>query len=298
MIFGMNTGCLINRYVEPHDWAKLVGETFGLRHVQLTTEMIRPDLDWSVHKLLIGEIKQACAQYSVSIPEVFTDAFSRVNHFAHPIPEVRAHWMRWMKRACEIAVELGADSFGSHPGITTSRDAADPTRYEASTAQVVEGWQELAAFAKTLGMKSLLWEPMSIRREFGETITKAQALHRRLNDGAAIPVLMCFDVDHGDVSSTNLKDTDPYAWMETFAGDIGSIHLKQSGKNKDGHRPFIPEFNTTGRILAQDFMKAASKLTRPKRLFLELSFREREPADSLLVPQLKASIDYWRPFLK
>ena len=56
--------------------------------------------------------------------------------------------------------------------------------------------------------------------------------------------------------------------------------------------------NSTGKIQAQDFMKAVSKLTRPKRLFLELSFREREPADSLLVPQLKASIDYWRPFLK
>ena len=296
--FGMNTGCLINRYVEPESWVPLVSREFGLDCVQLTTELIRPDLAWSVHQDLVRRILAQGRIHGVQVLEVFTDAFSRVNHLAHPIPAVRAHWLQWMKRAVEIAAELGAESFGSHLAILTAEDCADPARKEEKTNLAIEGWHELARHGRKVGLKFLTWEPMSIRREFGESLSEAAYLQSKLNAGTELPIYLCYDVDHGDISSLDARDTDPYQWMEKFKESIGSIHLKQVGKNKEGHRPFIAEFNQTGRIEAGAFMQAVSHLTQTPRLFLELSFREREPADSLLVQQVRASVDYWRPFLK
>jgi D-erythrulose 1-phosphate 3-epimerase len=295
--FGLNTGCLINRYVEPEAWASLVSQKFGLDCVQLTTELVRPDLEWSAHRALVRRTDTACKQNGVRVLEVFTDAFSRVNHLAHPVDEIRHHWLQWMKRAVETAADLGADSFGSHFGILTVADCAEETLRQTRMRQAIDGWQALALHAKKLGLKHLTWEPMSIRREFGETIAEAAKLQSLLNQGSALPILMCYDVDHGDISSTNPADTDPYAWIAEFYACIRSVHLKQSGAQKDGHRPFIAEYNKTGRIQPQPFLEALKKLEHPPRLFLELSFKEREPADSQLVQHVIDSVRFWRPLL-
>lgn len=59
----------------------------------------------------------------------------------------------------------------------------------------------------------VFWEPMSVGREFGETIAEAMPLQSRVTAaGMAVPMWMMADIDHGDVTSPNLADTDPYAW--------------------------------------------------------------------------------------
>ena len=105
-------------------------------------------------------------------------------------------------------------------------------------------------------------------------------------------------MDHGDVSSPDPDDTDPYKWLNAFAEEAPIIHLKQSSKNKSGHWPFTEEYNKEGSIKADEFMRFYDKLGVEKCEFiLECSFREREPADSSVLSALQDSVAYWQPYI-
>ena len=63
----------------------------------------------------------------------------------------------------------------------------------------------------------------------------------------SLPFKICLDVDHGDSSSPDPDDTNPYAWLKAFAAD-SPIHLKQSLQEQIRHWPFTPEHNEVGKI--------------------------------------------------
>ena len=204
--------------------------------------------------------------------------------------------MNWFKKYIDLAVDLGASSIGSHPGIFTMKDDLDSKRREERRLQNIENWHEVAKYAKVKGLKYIAWEPMSISREQGETIAEARRLQDDLNNNAPIPFKMCLDVDHGDLASKNPDDTDPYKWLENFANVSPQIHLKQSlQNNKGGHFPFLPEYNKQGKIKADEYLSALkNNNVKDVDLILELSFKERQPQDSSVIHALSSSVKYWK----
>ena len=63
---------------------------------------------------------------------------------------------------------LGAENFGSHLGII---DMNLPKKIHSMILNnTIKKWSILSDFAFKCGLKSLSWEPMSVNREFGETI--------------------------------------------------------------------------------------------------------------------------------
>ncbi len=295
---GINTGFAVNRFPEPHIWPKIVGETLNLRYAQFTADLLNPALPDSIIKRQLGEIKKSCRRYDVKIEHTFTSAFTRVNHFAHPDGLLRKYWIWWFKRFVDISSELGAKSMGSHPGILSVVDVKDKARREFVTEEMVRGWHNVARYAKQRGLEYLTWEPMSIKREMGETIKKAEVLHKKLNSGSPLPIKFCLDIDHGDVASKDPRDTDPYAWLQAFAKDSPIIHIKQSMHDKGGHYPFVEPYNSQGKIIPEKFIDYLNKYGNDDTLLLlELSFREREPSESLVLEHLKASTEYWRPYV-
>ena len=296
--FGINTGFAVNRYAEPEQWVRIVGGDLGLDTVQLTADMLNPDLPGAYRAGQIARIDKLCQKYNVRVTSTFTGAFTRVNHLAHPDEEVRRHWVGWFKRFVDQTADLGAKAMGSHFGIFTTCDNGDQKIRALRRRQNIEGWHEIGAYAKERGLEYLSWEPMSIGREQGETIAEARCLQDDVNSGAPIPFMMCLDVDHGDLSSSNPDDTDPYAWLRAFPADTAQIHLKQSSVDKRAHWPFTREFNERGRIRPEKVLgEMASAGYGKTELLLELSFGEREPADSTVVEQLKESVAYWRKHL-
>ena len=293
---GINTGFAVNRYSEPEEWVRIVGEELDLRFVQLTADMLNPDLGTKICQSQIRKILAACQKYDVDITSTFTGAFTRVNHLAHPDPDVRNHWLNWFKRYVDISADLGARSMGSHFGIFTHRDDRSPQVREERRKQNIDGWHKIGVYARQRGLEFLSWEPMSITREQGETIASTHELQRDGNAGAPIDFRICLDVDHGDVSSSNPDDTDPYKWLSEFAGDAPQIHLKQSSTDKGGHWPFTAGHNKIGRILPEKVLETLkSNGAKNAELILELGFREREPTDSTVVEVLQESVAYWRP---
>ncbi len=296
--FGINTGFALNRFTTPQEWVPLIVETFGLKIVQFTADLLNPSLPDEIIEKQIAIIKHLLSKHGLEIKYTFTSAFTRVNHLAHPDPDLRRYWLNWFKRFVDISREVGAESMGSHLAILTVSDYNDPRKREERLSQVIEGWKEIASYAANKGLQYLAWEPMSIAREFGHTLKETKRIQQLLNNGIAIPMKLCLDLDHGDVSSSNPKDTDPYSWIQEFSSDVAFIHLKQTLNDKSGHWPFTPEYNKNGRITPEKLMEALNKSGIDEiTLLLELSFREREPFESRVISDIKASIEYWQPFI-
>jgi len=291
---GINTGFAVNRFSEPEEWTAVVKKA-GAKYVQFTADLLNVSLPDKIISEQLARIKQSCADNELTIRSAFTGAFTRVNHLAHPDKEIRDYWVNWFKRYVDLAVEMGATSIGSHPGIFTQKDDLDPERREERRSQNIESWHEVGKYAKAKDLEYIAWEPMSISREQGETIAEGRRLQDDLNKNAPIPFKICLDVDHGDLSSPNPDDIDPYKWLENFASESPQIHLKQSLTDKGGHWPFLAEYNAKGKIQADKYLEAlASCGVDDVDLILELSFRERQPQDSSVLRSLTESVDYWQ----
>ncbi len=287
---GINTGFAVNRYSEPEEWVRIVGDELGLSTVQFTADMLNVDLPEKILYQQASRIQKACQLYNIDITSTFTGAFTRVNHLAHPDPDIRAHWVNWFKRFVDLSVDLGSKSMGSHFGIFTHLDNNSNSKF-IRRQQNIDSWHEVAGYAKDKGLDFISWEPMSIGREQGETIEEARKLQRDVNINTPLPFKMCLDVDHGDLSSKDPRDTDPYEWLDEFANEAPIIHLKQTNVNESGHWPFVEKYNKVGRIQPEKFVnKLYGKGVCNVDLILEPGFKEREPSDSTVIEVLKESV--------
>lgn len=296
---GINTGFATNRFPEPEVWTKIVGEVLGLRYVQFVMDLLNPWLPWKILKEEVKKIKQLCKRYNMTVDTTFTSAFTRTNHLLHPNPKIRKIWFEWFKKFFSISIELEARGSGGHFGIFTVTDFNNKKRREFIFRQGIRGWQKLSEYGKKIGFEFLIFEPMSIPRECASTIEDTKELLKKVNKNASIPILLCLDVDHGDLRSKNPDDTNPYAWIREFASVSPVIHIKQSTKDKSGHWPFTSEYNKKGIIHPKKVISAIEESgAKDVILAFEFSFRERYPAEYRVLDSLKESVAYWRKYIK
>lgn len=296
---GINTGFALNRFPLPEQWLKVIGSDLGIKYVQLTADLINPCLGEEIINDYIKRINDSRKKYGVEIDSVMTGAFTRVNHFSSPDEKVRKFWKGWFKKLIDIAISIGANNVSSHFGILCYDDLYDDKRRNFIFNETVKAWKELASYGKEKGLSYLSWEPMSITREYGETIEETKRIQKALN-GSDIPIYLCLDVDHGDITSNSPIDANPYEMIKEFARISPLIHIKQSLKEKGGHYPFIEEYNKKGNITPTEIISALdlANASKDTLLLLELSFREREPEDSNVVNYLKESTRYWRGYVR
>ena len=294
----VNTNPLVNRFAEPEDVIAVLADEIGIGHIQLVHEFINPSWEAATVKRLTTRMAKACAAKRARITSIMTGPYGRLNHFAHPDAEVRAYYVKWFKGMVDIAADLDCPAIGTQFGIFTYRDYDDEAR-RATLMRIALGcWRDVAEHAKARGLSYLFWEPMSVARELGHTLRDTQSLQDWIDAaGLPIPLKPMVDIDHGDVTSPDLADVDPYAWAKDFATQSPIIHIKQSTMNKGGHWPFTAQYNENGRIAPEKLiaaMKAGGGTAN--ELCLELAFREREPTDRNVVAALRESVEYWAPY--
>jgi sugar phosphate isomerase/epimerase len=296
----VNTNPLVNRFAEPEDLISVLADEIGIGHIQLVHEFINPSWAAPTVKRLTDRMAKACAKHRAKITSIMTGPYGRLNHFAHPDAEVRGYYVGWFKGLADIAADLGAPAIGTQFGIFTFRDYDDPIRRESLMRIALDCWRDVAEHAKARGLSYLFWEPMSVGRELGHTIKDCQVLQNWINASKLpIPLKPMVDIDHGDVTSPNPADIDPYAWAKDFATQSPIIHIKQSTMNKGGHWPFTSHYNRDGRITPEKLLaviKAGGGIDN--ELCLELAFRERDPSDRNVVSALKESVAYWAPYTR
>jgi hypothetical protein len=295
----LNTNPLVNRFAEADDLIDTIAEKIRIGHVQLTHEFINPG--WPAATISKQErlFARALERTGVKVTSGMTGPYGRLNHFGHPDADVRRYYVDWFKTFADISAGLGAAGMGTQFAIFTHKDFDDPVRREALIKIAIDCWAEVAEHGRAAGLSYLFWEPMSVGREFGHTIAECQALDRRLAEaGFAIPMKMMVDIDHGDVTSPNPDDIDPYAWAEAFPRQSPIIHVKQSTMNKGGHWPFTAQYNENGRITPEKILEAVrSGGGTDNEICLELSFREREPTDHQVVEAIAESVAFWAPHI-
>jgi sugar phosphate isomerase/epimerase len=272
-----------------------VADELGLNRVQFTATMLDPRWPKRYVMKQAEKIRGLCDKKGIRILATFTDAYSRQNHVTSPDPELRRYWVDWFKRLTDIGAVLGAEGVGGHFGILSVRDNSDPERRKAMLLEGCRNWAEIAAYAATKGHKYVYFEPMSIPREFAHTIAETKITLDLVNRNIALPMLLCLDVDHGDLESENPDDTDPYRWLEEFATCSPIIHLKQSLADKGGHYPFTAAYNARGKVRPDKVLDTLVRVGATNAaLVFEFSHRERWPTEYSVIPDFKESIAYWR----
>jgi len=299
LTLSLNTNPLVNRFAEPADLIETVARNIRIRDLQLTHEFINPSWPANVIRRLTRDMAAALLRTGVRVTSGMTGPYGRLNHFGHPDAEVRRYYLDWFKTFADITADLGGTSVGTQFAIFTYKDYDDLERREELIRIVVDCWAEVAEHAKAAGLKYVFWEPMSVGREFGETIAECMKLQDRLTAAdMAVPMWMMADIDHGDVTSDNPDDFDPYAWARAVPKVSPIIHIKQSLMDKGGHRPFTAEFNAKGRIQPEPLLAAFAKGGAvDNEICLELSFKEREPNDRQVVGQIAESVAFWAPHI-
>lgn len=299
LTLSLNTNPLVNRFAQADDLIDTVAHEIKIRDLQLTHEFINPSWPAATISRLTRDMRKALDRTGVRVTSGMTGPYGRLNHFGHPDKDVRRYYVDWFKIFAEITADLGGSSVGTQFAIFTFREFDDPARKEEFVKIAIDCWAEVAEHGAQVGLDYVFWEPMSIGREFGETIEASLALQDRLTArNMAIPMWMMADIDHGDVTSENQDDFDPYAWARAVPKVSPIIHIKQSLMDKGGHRPFTAEFNAKGRIQPQPLLQAlAAGGAKQNEICLELSFKEREPNDREVIPQIAESVAFWAPHI-
>ena len=296
----VNTNPFVNRFAEPEDLLAVLAGEIGIGHVQLVHEFINPSWGSSTIRRLTDRMAKSASSRGVKITSLMTGPYGRLNHFGHPDADVRAYYVKWFKTMADIAGDLGAHGIGTQFAILTYRDQDEESRRNDIMKIALECWRDVASHAKKRGLSYLFWEPMSVAREIGHTISACHELQSWIEtSNLEIPLKPMIDIDHGDVTSSNPRDVDPYAWAKEFASQSPIIHIKQSSMNKGGHWPFTAQYNVDGRIeptLLLDTVRSGGG--HDNELCLELAFREREPTDRSVISAIRESVAFWSPFTK
>lgn len=292
---GTNCGFAINRYIEPKEWTRIVGEELNLRYVQFVADLLNPFWPSDYVEDQIQQIIKYKEKYNVNIESVFTSAFTRVNHLMNPDERAREIWLQWFKDFFTISRRLGAKSGGSHFGILTFATYNDKAERERIISEGVKNWQELTHFAKELGYEYLIFEPMSVNREMANTVEETVELMERVNEDCGVPIRVCLDLGHAPHPSQR----DPYFWIAKVGKYSPIIHIQQTVLNKSNHAPFTPENNKNGIIHPEKVLECLDKAGVKEALILfEISHREHWDTDTKVIEDLKTSVDYWRPYVR
>ncbi|HCQ65950.1 MAG TPA: aminotransferase [Rhodobacteraceae bacterium] len=299
LTLSLNTNPLVNRFAEPEDLIETVARDIRIRDLQLTHEFINPSWPAAVTRRMTRRMVRAMKATGVRVTSGMTGPYGRLNHFGHPDRDVRRYYVDWFKTFADITADLGGHSVGTQFAIFTYRDYDDPVRREELTRIAIDCWAEVAEHGRAAGLSFVYWEPMSVGREFGATIAEAVALQDRLTAAdMAIPMWMMADIDHGDITSPDPDDTDPYAWARATPRLSPIIHIKQSTMDKSGHRPFTAKHNETGLIQPAPLLEAlAEGGAVDNEICLELSFKEREPNDRGVIADIAESVAFWAPHI-
>ena len=291
----LSTNPFVNRFAEPEALAGVLAGEVGIGRIQLTHEFIDPAWPAALRRRTAERMARSCAAHGLAVTSLMTGPYGRLNHFGHPDPDARAHSVAWFKALADTAADLGCPAIGTQYAILTYADYDDPARRDARLGEALDRWRQVAEHAQARGLTWLFWEPMSVGRELGHTQASTRALQADIDAAALpIPLLPMVDIDHGDVSSPDAVDTDPYAWARNFATRSPIIHIKQSTMNKGGHWPFTAERNRDGRIQPEPLLAAVRDGGgTDNELCLELAWREREPSDRAVVAEMRESVAFW-----
>ncbi len=163
---------LVNRFADPDDLIDTSARDLRLRDLQLTHEFINPS--GTPNDPTLTPDGQGLQRTGVRITSGMTGPT--------PAQPFRASGCRcsallydWFKTFADIIGELGGTSVGTQFAIFTYKDYDDPVRREDLIRIAIDCWRTCPNMRRGRPFLCFLG-PMSIGREFGETIAECMSL--------------------------------------------------------------------------------------------------------------------------
>jgi hypothetical protein len=294
---GINNSFAAKNWPEPLAWARIVAEELGLSHVQFSFDLLDPTLPEPGLSVLCDEVLAAIQRYSLCLRTTFTGSIAYAqNLLAHPNAIFRSQARQWFEAALDFTGKLGAEGTGGYMGAMSVGDHLDPDRRNLVRNGMVEIVRGLTERAAASGQRYLLWELMPSPREIPHVPAEAIDLLQEVNAGAAVPVMLCFDLGHCCASDLAVPG-DPHRWLEELLPWTRMVHLQQTDGAGDRHWPFTPEHDEVGIINPQRVIEIAgsSPLERVDLVFEIGHSPESEPGR--IIDDHKRSVDAWGQWL-
>jgi hypothetical protein len=297
IVLGTNNAFAARHWPEPEAWTRIIAEDLGLREVQFSFDLLDPTLPEPERSAVCDEILQAVRSHDLTMSTTFTGLIVYAqNHLAHPHPVMRKRAQAWYTDALTVTRRLSARACGGHVGALSVRDGADPGRRRLMRRRAIDAVRALTGVAAALGLECFLWELMPTAREIVHTPSEAVAALEEANEGAAVPVRLCFDLGHC-LEEESGAPADPYAWLEALLPWSPVVHLQQTDGKADRHWSFSAEHNAAGIIEPRRVLDIVrrSPLDRVLLLF-ELSHGFDTP-EHRIIDEHRASVDAWKTWL-
>lgn len=291
---GINLGFANNRFPEPEVWINIVKNDLNINKVQFVADILNPFIkhyDADYYNEQINKTVSCTKSNHIEITSMMTSSFTRVNHFAHCDKSYRKVWLNWFTDFLEMGNKFGASSAGSHFGILTVESLKEKDKFYK---EAVDCWVELSRIAKDLGYSNMFFEPMSVDREFGNTIENTKQILDDLNDKSYIPFTLCLDVGHAPHPSQR----DYREWVKQLAAYSSIVHLQQTTFGSSNHSPFTDKYNESGVVDPEFIISTLNDLGVSPELDLEISFREKHEVEPTVIADLKESVNYWKQHLR
>lgn len=295
-ILSLNTGFAVNRFNNLNIFSNFIKDFLKIDYIQLSSDFMMLNMnDYCVLKYN-EKLDNILRKKKISINSTFTGGFDRLNHLSHHDKDHQKFWINWFKRFLKISKDLGANYSGSHLGIVGFDELKNIDKILKE--RLIKNWHILSEYAYKINLKGLIWEPMSVNREFGERISKTKKIHNLLNKNSKTKFGLCLDIAHGDEGSNNKKDYDPYFWLNKFCNNSPVIHLKQKIKKNHSHLSFTKKNNKIGLIERNKIIKILDKnKSFSNELVLELNFKERTLVEKNMKKEILSSVNYWKKVL-
>jgi sugar phosphate isomerase/epimerase len=295
--FGTNNAFAFKTWPEPEMWTKIIAQELGLKEVQFSFDLLDPLIGEPGCTLLCAKVLKAVQEYKLSMRTSFTGLIMYAqNLLSHPDAVLRAHGFRWYQGAVELAGKLGVEATGGHVGAMSARDYADPQRRSFIRSSLVEMIRDLTWLAARHGQKYFLWEAMPTPREIPHTPEEAIELLQEVNEGAAVPVYICFDLGHCNSFDFDTPG-DPHAWLEKLLPYVPVVHLQQTDGLADHHWPFTPEYNKVGIINPKRVMETVKSSPFPEVMLLFELGHAFDAPDQQVIDDHKHSVDTWSKWI-
>jgi sugar phosphate isomerase/epimerase len=297
VVLGTSNAFAARNWPEPEAWARIIAEDLGLREVQFSFDLLDPTLPEPGRSAVCADILDAVRTYTLSLSTTFTGLIIYAqNHLAHPHPSQRAHAWEWYANALAVSSKLFASACGGHIGAMSVQDYSRPERRAFLRSNTVELVRKLTRVAATFQLEYFLWELMPAPRELLHTPQEAISVLDEVNNGAAIPVRLCFDLGHCLVSESG-QGADPYTWLERLLPWSPVVHLQQTDGKADRHWPFSPDYNAVGIIEPRRVIEIVRSSPFDRVLLLFEFGHALDAPEQRILDDHKWSVELWTKWL-
>jgi hypothetical protein len=294
---GINTCFAVKRWPEPDAWIPIITEDLGVRHCQVSFDLVDPLLDQTAMLAYAEAVRTTARAAGLVVHSAFSGLAAYAgSQLLHPDRELRASAMRWYERAIDVTAALGADLGGGYVGAFSVRDAGNAERRRALLAELAQRLHDLTLYAAARGLRGLLVENMAVPREWGHSIDEARAL-TSMGAPGGVPIVLCLDVGHPCPLRTGTASDDTLAWLREPWVQTPVLHLQQTDRTGDHHWPFTDSYNARGVIRPEPILDTLRHWPAADvYMFLEV-IHPFEEADEVVLRDLRASVHYWQAAL-